>query len=137
MHQVGIKDHQLVCRIRIFPEYHLPHPFRPALGHPLSHTLVEVYRYYISTVVGVWEWGQVCMSPRSRSRSRDLAPIPNFADCLLLRPCDGLRGLGPSRNEEEIILDDRLGRGLVFDDEIAAWQVAYQAISRKRKGPSG
>ncbi len=29
-------------------------------------------------------------------------------------------GLGPLLNEEEIILDARLGRGLVFDDQIAA-----------------
>ena len=29
-------------------------------------------------------------------------------------------GLGPSLNEKEIILDARLGRGLVFDDQIAA-----------------
>ena len=46
------------------------------------------------------------MSPRSRSRN--LAPIILQPSCPLLRLCDGMPGLGPSLNEEEIILDPRL-----------------------------
>ncbi len=52
----------------------------------------------------MWEWGPIytCTSPRSRSR--DLAPIPSQPSCPLLRLCDGMPGLGPSLDEEEIIL---------------------------------
>ena len=44
------------------------------------------------------------MSPRSRSRDLALIPQPNLAArCSQL--CDGMPGLGPSVNEEELRLD--------------------------------
>lgn len=124
------------------PELLLARQFRspiyqfPTLYPPVSdlkfYNQVDVCRYFICKY---WEFGSDARYVRCQSRGWEIQPLYlSWQPSCLPQLSDGMLGLSPSLNKQEIILDAWLKQGLIFDDEIAGTAQQRSGHTRQFQG---